>query len=262
MNQGGEPGHDDFGLPRVDIQIPDDARELDRDVQAYHRELRALRRHQRSLRWRTPLRHSGMIVPLIAGCLVLAMVAGMVLTMFSANPLFSGLAGERPQGHQPRTSGPPATGQHTTPAAPSAGGNAPGGPSTGLAARLPPGTINVAGEPINLSNVVGALAIIPAHCECARAVRRLVKQAMAVGVTVYLVGKRSSLTELNRLAPDAAAGGTAFVAIDADSVLNKAYQAKGLTVVLVDSQHTVRSAGALAPGFHLESTLKALRQTH
>ena len=84
MNHSGEPGHDDYGLPRVDIQIPDDARELDRDVQAYHRELRALRRHERSLRWRTPLRRSGMTVPLIAGCLVLAMVAGMVLTMFSA----------------------------------------------------------------------------------------------------------------------------------------------------------------------------------
>ncbi len=92
MNQGGEPAHDDYGLPRVDIQIPDDARELDRDVQAYHRELRALRRHERSLRWRAPLRRSGMIVPLIAGCLVLAMVAGMVLTMFSANPHFSGLS--------------------------------------------------------------------------------------------------------------------------------------------------------------------------
>ena len=87
MNQGGDTGHDDYGLPRVDIQIPDDARELDRDVQAYHRELRALRRHERSMRWRAPLRRSGMIVPLIAGCLVLAMVAGMVLTMFSANPL-------------------------------------------------------------------------------------------------------------------------------------------------------------------------------
>ncbi len=45
-------------------------------------------------------------------------------------------------------------------------------------------------------------------------------------------------------------------------MLNKAYRAKGLTVVLVDSQHTVTSAAALPPGFHLESTLKTLRQTH
>ena len=44
MNPGSDPDRDDFGLPPVDIVIPDDARELDRDVQAYQRELRALRR--------------------------------------------------------------------------------------------------------------------------------------------------------------------------------------------------------------------------
>ena len=38
MNPGGGAGWDE---PPLDIQIPDDARELDRDVLAYHRELRA-----------------------------------------------------------------------------------------------------------------------------------------------------------------------------------------------------------------------------
>ena len=38
MNPGGESGWDE---PPLDIQIPDDARELERDVLAYHRELRA-----------------------------------------------------------------------------------------------------------------------------------------------------------------------------------------------------------------------------
>ena len=27
VNQGGEPGHDDYGLPPIDIEIPDDAAE-------------------------------------------------------------------------------------------------------------------------------------------------------------------------------------------------------------------------------------------
>jgi hypothetical protein len=126
----------------------------------------------------------------------------------------------------------------------------------------------VAGSPVpfNLNEVAGAaLAIIPANCGCARAIRRLVKQAMSFGVTVYLVGERGSAAELRRLAPEHAEGGTAFIAIDADNVLSEAYQAsqaKGLTVVLVDSQHTVRSAAALPPGFHLESTLKTLGETH
>ena len=47
VNLGGDPGRDDFGLPPTDIQIPDDARELDRDVQAYYRELRSLRWRRR-----------------------------------------------------------------------------------------------------------------------------------------------------------------------------------------------------------------------
>src|SRR5579859_2457432 len=93
VNHGGEPGRDDDGLPQVDIQIPDDARELYRDVQGYHRELRALRRQDRSRRWRAPLHRTGLVVPVIAGCLILAMIAGMILTMFSANPYFARIAG-------------------------------------------------------------------------------------------------------------------------------------------------------------------------
>lgn len=82
MNQGGEPGHDDDGLPRADLEIPDDARELYRDVQAYHRELRAQRRHARSLQWRAPFRRTGFTVSVIIGVLIAAMLCGMVLSIF------------------------------------------------------------------------------------------------------------------------------------------------------------------------------------
>ena len=41
MSFASEPGRDDNGLPPVNIEIPDDARELARDVLAYHREQRA-----------------------------------------------------------------------------------------------------------------------------------------------------------------------------------------------------------------------------
>ncbi|WP_262402492.1 hypothetical protein [Actinomadura sp. CNU-125] len=40
MRSDGDPDPDDYGLPRVDIVVPDDARELDRDVVAYRREER------------------------------------------------------------------------------------------------------------------------------------------------------------------------------------------------------------------------------
>src|SRR6266702_3000495 len=73
---GGEPERDESGLPPVDIEIPDDARELDRDIHAYHRELRAERRRRRVQRLIAPLTKHGMVVPLIAGLLAVTLFAG------------------------------------------------------------------------------------------------------------------------------------------------------------------------------------------
>ena len=86
-------------------------------------------------------------------------------------------------------------------------------------------------------------------------IRRLVDQAAAAGITVYLVGKRASKTELSRLASGAK---RTHLAIDADNVLN-AYASTNLTVVLVDSQRNVTRGPVLAPDFHLVRTLKALQ---
>ena len=73
MSFASEPGRDDGNLPPVNIVIPDDARELDRDVLAYRRELRAKRRRQRLMRLLRPFRTLGFgghaaIIPLIATC--------------------------------------------------------------------------------------------------------------------------------------------------------------------------------------------------
>ena len=76
MSFASEPGRDDGSLPPVNIVIPDDARELDRDVLAYRREMRAKRRRQRLLRLFRPFRgpefggHAA-IIPLIAVCLAI-----------------------------------------------------------------------------------------------------------------------------------------------------------------------------------------------
>ncbi len=94
MNIGGDPGRDDYGLPPVDIEVPDDARELDRDVQAYHRELRAQRWRRRTRRMAGPLTRDGMVLPLLAGCLALTLLAGTLLTVFSG----AQLTGERRAG--------------------------------------------------------------------------------------------------------------------------------------------------------------------
>jgi hypothetical protein len=273
VNQGGEPGHDDYGLPPVDIQVPDDARELYRDVLAYHRELRALRRQERAARWRAPLRRGGMIVPLIAGCLVLAMIAGMVLTMFSANPYLSGLARQESSGTRnsgqatnlPGTAGASGASGIAGPSgrasvSRSAVANASGGPSQPVRVQLSGQAISVRGPRVPLRRLTGAaLAIVPARCRCATMVRELAAQAMSAGVTIYLVGRRGSLTELNSLAPDSA-GGTVMLAIDADNALTTAYGSSGLTILFVDARGSVTARPNLRAGFQIEPKLKLLKQ--
>ena len=81
MNPGGDAGWDETPL---DIHIPDDARELERDVLAYHREQRALRR--RSLLRRVMPAQAG-IMPLIASVLAVCLVAGMMLSVFTISPV-------------------------------------------------------------------------------------------------------------------------------------------------------------------------------
>src|SRR5260370_41745465 len=83
VNTGGDPGRDDYGLPPVDIEVPDDARELGRDVQAYYRELRSLRRRILARKLYGPLARDGMVLPLLAGCLALTLLAATLLTVFT-----------------------------------------------------------------------------------------------------------------------------------------------------------------------------------
>jgi hypothetical protein len=78
VNPGGGAGWDDSPL---DIQVPDDARELDRDVIAYHRELRAKRRRSRLRRIAAPFGGNGTIMPLLASILAVCLVAGAMLSV-------------------------------------------------------------------------------------------------------------------------------------------------------------------------------------
>jgi hypothetical protein len=79
VNPGGESGWDE---PPLDIQIPDDARELDRDVLAYRRELRAVRRRNRMRK----LAGQGTLMPLLASILAVCLVAGAMLSVATFSP--------------------------------------------------------------------------------------------------------------------------------------------------------------------------------
>jgi hypothetical protein len=82
----GEPGRDDGGLPPVNVEIPDDARELERDVLAYHREIRARRRRQRVRYTLRPFLNPSTAVPLIAIFAALSLIAGVLLSALTITP--------------------------------------------------------------------------------------------------------------------------------------------------------------------------------
>lgn len=222
MDVGGDPGRDDYGLPPIDVVIPDDARELDRDVQAYQRELRAQRRRQRARRLRGPLTRDGMVLPLLAGCLILALITSTLLIMFAADQ--TGMPGVG--GHT--ATGPPANQRPAT---------APSRPAVGqLGGPLPAAVIVLGGRPVPLRSIAAArpsvLALIPVDCTCAPALRALRVQAAHAHVALYVVGTGGDQKRVALLA--AQVGQTsAQVGEDVHNVLGPAYDQLGLTAILV-----------------------------
>jgi hypothetical protein len=231
-----EPERDDGSLPPVNIVIPDDARELDRDVLAYHREMRSLRRRQRRTRLLRPFNGPGgggpaALVPLIALCLALALVGGALLSVLTISPAE----------------------QDTTPS-PSASPRATSGPAE--LTSLPSGNIQLDGrtsEPVR-SLVSSAIALVPSNCGCGPALRRLTVQAFGGGAKiVYFVGVGASSTEL-AVETNQFGGGHAVPGDDADHVLADAYHPVGLTVLLVFSDGTAEVRKDLSGSFDLGLT--------
>lgn len=219
MNIGGEPGRDDYGLPPVDVEIPDDARELDRDVQAYHRELRARRRRVLARRLYAPLTRDGMVLPLLAGCLALTLLAGTLLTVFTASQrALNGVP--RPGSSQPHAS---------------ASANVPQPGQTG--SSLPDATVIVNGQQSSLRALIPTgpalvLALVPAGCRCTRNLRQLAHAALAAGAQPYLVGVQES--QLLGLSKQVGLGESHAV-VDSEHMLPPGYHPSALTALLVSA---------------------------
>ena len=271
MNLGGEPERDDSGLPPVDIEIPDDARELDRDVQAYRRELRALRRRQRRMRFHAPLTRDGVVLPLLASCLVLALIAGTLLTVFTAGPNgqgdFPGTAGGTSRTPASRLgSGSPSSGPaSTTPATGSGTVAGPAGSDSPTAAassqKLPSGSIRYRGRQVALTSLLDrsgslVIALVSATCDCVATVRRLVGQVLKAGLEPYLVSAMGQLSKIQKLAPHVP---KAVIAEDWSGALYKAYPTHGLTALLVHPGGRVGTVALSGTSFVLTTQLGALK---
>ncbi|HEV3289440.1 MAG TPA: hypothetical protein VG123_10630 [Streptosporangiaceae bacterium] len=201
VNLGGDPGRDDFGLPPIDIEIPDDARELDRDVQAYHRELRALRWRRRTRRLHRPLTRDGMVLPLLAGCLALTLLAGTLLTVFTGEQFTLSTVGQ--PGHQ-----------------------------------LPDAAVMVDRKLLPLADLRGTvLALVPPSCGCAH-LRQLAQEASRAGVEIYVVGMQG--VQVSRLVRQVPLG-PAHAVEDTGDALNLVYHPVTLTAVLVNLNGSVAS---------------------
>jgi hypothetical protein len=220
VNIGGDPGRDDYGLPPVDIEVPDDARELDREVQAYRRELRALRWRGRT-RWLVvPLGRDGMVLPLLAGCLALTLLAGTLLTVFSGEQMTP--PSLRPSSH-----------------------------------RLPSAIVLVGGTQAQTSSLDGSvLALVPPRCQCATHLRQLASEANTAGVRIYIVGTHG--VQAAGIARQTGLAATAAVE-DTQDALGNAYQPATLTAVLVDVDGSVAEiARDSQQGFQLTTAMHSL----
>jgi len=253
VNVGGDPERDDSGLPPVDVVVPDDARELDRDVQAYQRELRAQRRRQRASRLRGPLTRDGMVLPLLAGCLILALITSTLLIMFAADqtgmPFTPGHSAAGPgvnavKHHAPAARVLPAPGQ--------------------VGAPLPAADLLIGGKPVSLRKVTAAgpsvLALIPLTCPCTSALRQLRVQAAQAHVALYLVGTGGDVKQVAQLAARAGQS-PARVAEDPRNVLGLTYRELGLTAILVYPGGSVASVArdiTLSRRLNLEPSLRRL----
>jgi hypothetical protein len=236
VNAGGDQGRDDYGLPPVDIEIPDDARELARDVLAYHRELRSRRRRHLARRLYGPLTRDGVVLPLLAGCLALTLVAATMLTVFTARQPTASLRPQRP-----------AAGTRS--------------PAPAVAAAALVNTILFAAgqpEPLNtLPGPVVVLALIPPGCRCLSDLQKLTVAASRAGTLVYLVGVHG--TPVDALTADLGLGATRALE-DRTNSLPPRYKVATLTAVVV------RPDGAAGPvviqdrghGFQIDNDVRAL----
>ncbi|GAA4634343.1 hypothetical protein GCM10023196_075490 [Actinoallomurus vinaceus] len=237
MGLDGDP--DDYGLPKVDIVVPDDARELDRDVIAYHREQRQRRRRERWRRLARPFTRYGIAAPFIASAVLVALISGVLMTVVSPRPTDHAIQ-VPPTGvvrHRPGDTG----------------------------GALPPGNLIVNGQrmPVDtLINVAGLVLIVPRDCHCDATVTHLAQQAVGQGFQTWMIADGRSgrdADDVRRLA-DTVPRGDAIPAEDPGRLLSTTYRAAGLTAILVRPDRIVRDViRGIQPDRDLTPDLRTLR---
>lgn len=226
----------DAGLSGVPIVVPDDARELDRDLEALRREERWRRRNATFGRWGRLNGPGPSGVPgrlhQVSALLVATLVGlGLVLTVVVM------LTPREVARHEPHP-------QPLALAAPTVAAGSAGG-------LLPDATVAVAlataavAQPqrVNVRDLRPALVgIVATRCACDSAVRAVAEIAQSSGLQLQLVGAPEDAAELGRLAHGYA---NVHAYLDDTGALLRAYRPVGLSVVPIHadgvSDTTVRN---------------------
>lgn len=222
-------GSDDW--PPLAVVIPDDIRELDADVAAYHRELRRAARQSGvdRLLLRRHWERFGAIAPLVVLTVVVVALWGGFMTKFAA---------------QGSTVAPPQDQARTSVAVGLVGG------------LLPDVDLMAAGSPTPIRELRPALlAILPADCSCAELVRALVRQTSEYSLRLVVVTPRLSRDDASELR--SAALGRATFAVDERGALASVYGTPSLVFVHADGVVTAIDHDP-EPGERFELPLSAL----
>lgn len=204
-----DPPPDTPGGPVV--HVPDDARDLQRDVRALYRERRAARRRQR-LRGLVLTRRWDRFG--LSGPIVIAVL--LAVGLYGALPILL-----RPASDSRRSSSPLAT---PTVAPGTLGGLLPDGP------LLTPGGRTRTQELARPT----ALVLVPLPCDCEAVLASIVPQVIGrAGIRVVTQGLADPTGESSRALRSGQGRGQIDAAVDLDGVLARAYAPVGVTLVLV-----------------------------
>jgi len=234
-----EGRHDDLDAAELEglaLLVPDDARALDEDRRAYYLELRAKADGRPDAPRGAQLRRMSPPALLVVVLAVLALVG-------------SALAALTPRGGT--------VGGFSTPLA-----TAPAAVPGQVGGLLPSGTVSINGQQIdNRAMRPVVLALVPDNCTgCAPILFELLKQATAANLRLVLVGSSSQTDQLTAVNTDTLEG-RALVAADAGQPLASAFDAVGVTAVLVHTDGVVGDvARNLTPSLRLEGALAGLNQ--
>jgi hypothetical protein len=197
------------------VVVPDDLRELQGEVDAYHREqkLAGRRRWLHRLAGSPAWRRTALPLAVVSSALALAGVVFTVLTV----------------GMQQPTTAPVPAPTATAPAAAV-------GERFGL---LPDVTVATLGAPMKIVELRPALvALVPLHCDCKPVLASLAGQAAEVAVPFVVVAPAAQDAEVAALAGQLHHGDVVPV-FDADATLAGTYDASGVTVLAVAPDGTV-----------------------